>query len=86
MTKVLTSGSETGIWDSQKEGLLLSEEKPIGRRTKKPVSITIPERLLDVMDAERRPKESRSQQIVRLTMKGLGLSAKEQLAIHENRE
>lgn len=60
--------------------------KEAGRRTKKPISITIPERLLDILDAERRPRESRSQQIVRLTMKGLGLSPKEQLTIHENRD
>lgn len=64
----------------------MNEEKTSSRRTKKPISITIPERLLDIMDAERRPQESRSQQIVRLAMKGLGLSAKEQLAIHENRK
>lgn len=64
----------------------MSEEKKDSRRTKKPISITIPERLLDIMDAERHPRESRSQQIVRLTMKGLGLTTKEQLAIHESRD
>ncbi len=56
----------------------------LGRRTRKAISVTIPEQLLALMDAERRPKESRSQQMVRLTMKGLGLSAKEQLTIHES--
>lgn len=60
--------------------------KDAGRRTRKPISITIPERLLNILDAERRPRESRSQQMVRLAMKGLGLTPKEQLAIHENRD
>lgn len=53
------------------------------RRTMKAVSITVPEDLLAVLDDDRRPKESRSRQFVRLLMKGLELSDEDYFAIIE---
>lgn len=49
--------------------------------TRRKLSISFPDKLLDLMDADRKGRESRSQQITRLVMAGLKLSAKEQLAI-----
>lgn len=51
------------------------------RRTMKAISITIPEDLLVVLDDDRRPKESRSRQFVRLIMKGLELPDEDYFAI-----
>lgn len=53
------------------------------RRTMKAISITVPEDLLVVLDDDRRPKESRSRQFVRLLMKGLELSDEDYFAIIE---
>jgi len=52
-------------------------------RTMKAISITVPEQLLVVLDDDRRPKESRSRQFVRLLMKGLELSDEDYFAIIE---
>jgi metal-responsive CopG/Arc/MetJ family transcriptional regulator len=49
----------------------------------KAISITVPEQLLVVLDDDRRPKESRSRQFVRLLMKGLELSDEDYFAIIE---
>lgn len=53
------------------------------RRTMKAISITVPEDLLVVLDDDRRPKESRSRQFVRLLMKGLELPDDDYFAIIE---
>jgi hypothetical protein len=54
-------------------------------RTRKAISITIPEDLLVVLEDERRPKESRSRQLTRLIMKGLEMPDEDYFAILELR-
>jgi hypothetical protein len=54
-------------------------------RTKKAISITLPEDLLVILEDERHPKESRSRAITRLIMKGLELPDEDYLVILELR-
>lgn len=62
----------------------MAAEKTTGGRTRPTVSIVIPRRLLDLLDAERKPGESRSVQIARHIMDSMKLTDEERKAIYQH--